>query len=182
MTDTTTPDPAALASELATLRSSLADLQADNARLASESLIVAKGANESRTALAALTTERDAFKQQVADLEPRAKLAADLEIKVTGYVNAGRESALVEALRAKMPGAEPLAIRGVLTTLHDAGKINRFAEDTAATVAAALPIITAEAPSLLRPPTGASGSSQVRSSSAAAAAPPVSLFRPNTNK
>ena len=35
----------------------------------------------------------------------RAKLAADLEIKVTGYVNAGRESALVEALRAKMPGA-----------------------------------------------------------------------------
>ncbi len=162
MTDTTTPDPAALATENATLRSTLAALQTDNARLASESLIVAKGANESRTALAALTAERDTFKQQIDELAPRAKLAGELEIRVTGYVNAGRESALVEALRVKMPGAEPLAIRGVLTTLHDAGKINRFAEDTAATVAAALPIITAEAPSLLRPPTSGGGSAGVR--------------------
>jgi len=51
---------------------------------------------------------------QVTELEPRAKLAADLEIKVTGYVNAGRESAIVEALRVKLPGADALAIGGVL--------------------------------------------------------------------
>lgn len=160
MTDTTqTPDPTA---ENATLRATLAALQADNARLLSESQIVAKGANESQAALAAALRDRDAFKGQLATLEPRAKLADELESKVTGYVNAGRESALIEGLRAKLPGADALAIRGVVATLAEAGKINRYPEDAAAELAKALPIITAEAPSLARPPTSGGGSTNVR--------------------
>ena len=172
MTDTTNPDPAA---ENATLRTTLAALQADNARLLSESQVVAKGANESQAALAAALRERDTFKTQIAELEPRAKQADELKVKVEGYVNDGRETALVEALRAKLPGAEPLVIRGVLGRLHDAGKINRFAEATDAEVVKALPIITAEAPSLTRPPTTGGGSAGIRSP--APPAKPRSLFR-----
>lgn len=162
--ETNAPDPAA---ENATLRTTLAALQEDNARLVTDHA----------AALAAALRERDTFKQQATELEPRAKQADELKLQVEGYVNAGRETALVEALRAKLPGAEPLALRGVLTTLHDAKRINKFAEDTAATLAAALPIITAEAPSLTRPPTAGGGSAGVRSTTTATA-PNVSLFRP----
>jgi len=176
VTDTMTPDPAALASENATLRTTLAEMQADNARLLSESQIVAKGATESQAALTAAIRDRDAFKVEIEALKPKAALVADLEVKITGYVNAGRELALVEALRAKLPGAEPLAIRGVISQLHEAGKVNRYPEDPAAEVAKALPIITAEAPSLARPLTGTGGSSLLRQGTTA---PPksMSLFR-----
>lgn len=156
--ETNTPDPAA---ENATLRTSIAALQADNQRLLTEAQTVAKGANEAQTALAAALRERDTFKQQATELEPRAKKADELQVQVEGFINTGRETALVEALRAKLPGAEPLAIRGVLTTLHDAKRINKFTEDPTAEVAKVLPIITAEATSLTRPPTGPSGSSLV---------------------
>lgn len=153
-----------------TTHAQLQALQADNASLARELA-------ELRTGHAAALRERDTFRQQATELEPRAKQADELKIKVEGYVNAGRETALVEALRAKLPGAEPLAIRGVLTTLHDSGRINKFAEDHTAELAKALPIITAEAPSLTRPPTAGGGSAGVRTP-AAAPAGDVSLFRP----
>lgn len=166
MTDTTITDPAAVLAENATLRTTLADLQADNARLLAESQIVAKGANESRTALAAIITERDTYKTQIADLEPRAKLADSLKIQVDGFVNEKREAALVDGLRAKFTGADPLAIAGVVAKLHEQGKINRFAEDSTAEVAKAVPIITAEAPSLARPLTGTAGSSLFRTAPA----------------
>lgn len=175
MTDTTNaPDPAA---ENATLRSTLAALQADNARLLAEAQTVAKGATESQVALAAALRERDTFKVQIGELEPRAKLADELKVQVEGYINAGRESALVEALRSKLPGADALAIRGVVGTLHDAKRINKFAEDPAAEVAKALPIITAEAPSLARPLTAGGGSAGVRPVVGDATKKPVSLFR-----
>lgn len=176
--ETNTPDPAALATENASLRGALETVRADFARLQGETNIVAKGATESATALAAAVRDRDAFKAQIAELEPKAQKAAELETKVTGYVNDGHETKLVEALRAKLPGAEPLVIRGVLGRLHDAGKVNRFAADTDAELAKALPIITAEAPSLTRPPTAGGGSAGVRSTTTATA-PNVSLFRPN---
>lgn len=157
--ETNTPDPAA---ENATLRTTLAALQTDNARLLSEAQTVAKTATDNATALAAALRERDTFKQQAIELEPRAKQADELKLQVEGYVNAGRETALVEALRAKLPSAEPLVIRGMLTTLHDAKRINKFAEDHTAELAKVLPIITAEAQSLTRPPTSGGGSSGVR--------------------
>lgn len=174
MTDQTTPDPAA---ENATLRSTLVALQADNARLLAEAQTVAKGATESQVALAAALRERDTFKVQIGELEPRAKLADELKVQVEGYINAGRESAIVEALRVKLPGADALAIGGVVAKLHEQGKINRFAEDSAAEVAKALPIITAEAPSLARPLTAGGGSAGVRPVVGDTTKKPVSLFR-----
>ena len=109
--------------------------------------------------VATLTGERDTFKSQIADLGPKAAQAADLAIKLTDLTNASRESAFVEALRGKLPGADALAIRGVLGELAKAGKINRYPEDPAAALATALPIITAEAPSFTRPAVGVGGGS-----------------------
>lgn len=147
-----TPDPAAAAAALAenaTLRTTLQQMQADNARLLTESQTAAR--------------EREALKVQVTTLEPRAKQADELKVQVDGYINAGREAKLVEALQGKLPGGDALTIRGVVIGLHEQGKINRFAEDTAAAVEAALPIITAASPGLTRPPTGAGGSSLIQS-------------------
>lgn len=176
------PDPAPLQAKIAaleaeastyateraaagTLRTTLEALQADNARLLAESQTVAKGVNETQVALAQALRERDAFKVEVTALKPRATLADELEIKVNGFVNEKREGALVAELRKKFPGADLLALEGVLTKLHDGGKINKYAEDTAATVAAAVPIITAEAPGLTRPPTTGGGSTGLKETS-----------------
>ncbi len=165
------PDPAAAATENASLRNALEAvrvnfdaLKADNARLATEAQTVATAANATQVTLAQAIRDRDAVQAQFKVLEPKAVLADELQIKVNGFVNEKRETALVDAVRGKFPGADTLAIRGVLTTLHDAGRINKFAEDTAAALAAALPIITTEAPSLTRPLTAGGGSAGLRES------------------
>jgi len=152
---TTDPALAAALRERDTLQATIVTLQTDNAGLS-------KTATDNATALAGALRERDTFKQQLTELEPRAKKADELQVQVEGYINAGRETALVEALRAKLPSAEPLVIRGMLTTLHDAKRINKFAEDHTAELAKVLPIITAEAQSLTRPPTSGGGSAGVR--------------------
>lgn len=169
------PDPAAAATENASLRNALEAvrvnfdaLKADNARLATEAQTVATAANATQVTLAQAIRDRDAALQQFKVLEPKAVLADELQIKVNGFVNEKRETALVDAVRGKFPGADTLAIRGVLTTLHDAGRINKFAEDTNAALTAALPIITAEAPSLTRPLTAGGGSAGLRESTSAA--------------
>lgn len=169
------PDPAAAATENASLRNALEAvrvnfdaLKADNARLATEAQTVATAANATQAALAQAIRDRDAVQAQFKVLEPKAVLADELQIKVNGFVNEKRETALVDAVRGKFPGADTLAIRGVLTTLHDAGRINKFAEDTNAALTAALPIITAEAPSLTRPLTAGGGSAGLRESTSAA--------------
>ena len=170
------PDPAAAATENASLRNALEAvrvnfdaLKADNARLATEAQTVATAANATQAALAQALRDRDAVQAQFKVLEPKALLADELTVKVNGFINEKRESALVDAVRGKFPGADTLAIRGVLTTLHDAGRINKFAEDTNAALTAALPIITTEAPSLTRPLTSGGGSAGLRES----VAPPV---------
>lgn len=112
--------------------------------------------------LASLIRERDTFKESVAKLEPKAKLADELQIKVEGFVNEGRYSAIVDKVRTVLPGAEPLTIRGVLSSLHESAKINRYAEDASAEAAKAIELIKSEAPSLTRMPMGASGSAVVR--------------------
>lgn len=162
MSDTTIPTTTDPTQENAALRGALETVRADYAKLAGETQLVAKTATETQAALSAAVRERDMFKAQLAELAPKAKLADELQVKVEGYVNAGRESALVEALRAKLPGAEPLAIRGVLTQLAEQGKAVRYPEDAAAEAAKVLELISKEAPSLTRPPTSASGSSLVR--------------------
>lgn len=178
MADTNT-DPAALATENVTLRNALEAVRADFAKLQGETTIVAKGATESQAALTAAIRERDLFKTQVTELEPKAKLAADLEVKVTGYVNASREAAIVEVLRGSKeytPEADLLSLRGTLTMLHDSGAINKFAEDAAAEAKKAFELIKVQAPGLTRPAMSASGTSLVRPNNAG----PVqktSLFR-----
>lgn len=164
LTDVTnTPDPVALAAENVSLRNALESVRADYAKHQSETLIVAKGANESQAALATALRERDAFKTQVAELEPRAKLVPDLEAKITGYVNATHEAALLAALLPKCGKHAPVVIRSTLAHLHDAGKIDRFSADTAAAAAKALELFATDAPSLLQPPTTQpSGPSAVR--------------------
>ena len=104
-----TATPAADPVENAALRNALEAVRADYAKLAGETQLVAKTATETQAALGAALRDRDAARAQLAELAPKAKLADELQVRVEGYVNAGRESALVEALRSKLPGAEPLA-------------------------------------------------------------------------
>ena len=163
VSETTTPTtPADPTQENAALRGALEKVRADYAALQGEAQLLAKAATETKAALGSALVERDMFKAQVSQLEPVAKEAEGLKVQVQGFVNAGREAALVEALRAKLPGAEPLAIRGVLAQLAEQGKAIRYPEDAAAEAAKVLGLIEIEAPSLTRPPTSASGSSLVR--------------------
>lgn len=159
VTPATTPDPS---QENTALRGALEAVRADFAKLQGETALVAKTATETQAALGAALRERDTLREQVGKLEPVAKEADALRVQVQTFVNTGRESAIVDTLRAKLTGAEPLAIRGVLGQLHEDGKINRFAEDAAAEAAKALELISKEAPSLARPATSAGGSSLVR--------------------
>lgn len=128
----------------------------------SQATTVATERDTFRNQASSLVTERDNFKSQLEQLKPKAEKVDTLEVAVQNLTNEKREAAIVEALRTKLPGAEPLTIRGTLQQLHEQKKINRFAEDPAAEAAKALPIITVEAPSLTRPPTGIGGNSLVR--------------------
>lgn len=163
-TTTTTTAPAATQTtqastepDAAALRTTLAALQADNATLA-------KTNTDLTGQLGAALRERDTHKAAVDKLQPVAAEAEALRGKVEKFTNDARETALVEQLRSQLPGAEPLAIRGVLSTLSEQGKVNRFAEDPKAEAAKAFEVIKAEAPSLLRPPTTAGGSAIARPS------------------
>ena len=174
MTDTTNPNPAPTGTPVAPVTPASAPGADVVARLEGEARILADKLGEANTRagqfaqqIAALTGERDTFKATIAALEPRAAKADELAVKVTDMTNAQREASLVDALRVKLPGADPLAIRGVLGELHKAGKANRFAEDTAAELAKVLPVITTEAPGLTRPPTSGGGSPGARVTPAA---------------
>lgn len=112
--------------------------------------------------LASVIRERDLFKKSVGDLEPKAKLADELQVKVEGFINAGREGAILDQLKTALPGVEPLAIQGVLARLSEQGKAHRYAEDTTSEVQKILALIKQEAPGLTRPPTMAAGSSIIR--------------------
>lgn len=145
-TTTVAPTTTAAAPDT-TLHTTIAALQADNAALARQA--------------ADATRERDAATARIATLEPKATLADQLQLKVTGFENEKKESALVQLLQVKLPGAEPLQIRGVLGELATAKKADRYPTDPAAEATKIFDLIKTEAPSLLRPPTGAGGSSLV---------------------
>lgn len=181
MTDTTNPNPAPTGTPVAPVTPASAPGADVVARLEGEARILAVKLGEANTRagqfaqqIAALTGERDTFKATIAALEPKAAKADELAVRVTDLTNAKHEASLVDALRAKLPGADPLAIRGVLGELHKAGKANRFAEDTAAELAKVLPVITTEAPGLARPATVGGGSPGARQTPAL---PSMSLFR-----
>lgn len=152
--------PAPNGEENAALRGALDKVRADFAGLQGQ--------------LSSVIVERDELKGTVAKLEPLAKLADELQVKVNGFENAGRESAIVEALRSKLPGAEPLAIRGVLAALSEAGKVNRYSPDTATESAKILKLIETEAPGLTRPSTSGGGTASARPVISAAFRGPLS--------
>ena len=152
MTDTTTntPDPevaARLEREAQRLAEKLAESNTRASTLAQE--------------LAALTTERDGFKTQVAELAPKAGRLVELEGTVTALTNEKHERTFLEALKAsgKFPGADDITLSGAVAKLHEAGKFNRFAADTATEVAKAIPALIEQAPTLTRPPTNVGGGS-----------------------
>lgn len=145
------------------------------ARLEGEAKLLSEKLAESNTRagtlaqqLAALTTERDGFRTQVADLTPKAARLVELEGTVTALTNEKHERLLISELRnsGKLPGADELTLSGVLVKLHEQGAINRFAADPKAEAAKALPIITTAAPGLTRPPTSGGGSPGARSTPA----------------
>ena len=158
----TTQTPADPARENAALRGALEKMRVDFDTLKNENGLLARTANETKAALGSALIERDTVKEQLSKIEPVAKEAETLRVQVQTFTNTAREAAIIDTLRAKLTGAEPLAIKGVLGTLHDSGKLNRFGEDAAAEAAKALEHISKEAPSLLRPATVAGGSSAVR--------------------
>lgn len=154
------------------------------ARLEGEAKVLAEKLAEANTRagqfaqqLAAVTTERDGFKTQVADLAPKAIRLVELEATVATLTNEKREGAFLSALRGsgKLPGADDITLRGVVGELAKAAKLNPHAEDTAAEVAKALPVILAAAPAFTRPPTSGGGSPGAPVTTAAR---PVSLIRP----
>lgn len=145
------------------------------ARLEGEAKVLSEKLAESNTRagtlaqqLAALTGERDTFKAQVADLTPKAARLVELEGTVTVLTNEKHERLLISELRnsGKLPSADELTLSGVLVKLHESGQINRFAADTKAEAAKAIPIITTAAPGLTRPPTSGGGSPGARSTPA----------------
>jgi len=138
----------------------VAALEGENKVLA-ETLAKANGTvAQTGAQLAALTTERDAFKVQLADLTPKAARLVELEGTVTALTNEKHERNLIAELRAsgKLPSADDLTLSGVLVKLHESGQINRFAADHKAEAAKALPIISTAAPGLTRPLTLGGGS------------------------
>jgi hypothetical protein len=118
-------------------------------------------------ALKSITAERDSL---AAELRARDKKIGELtgerdafKGQVDGFERAGREGALVERLQRDLPGADRMALRGVLAVLGEAKKIDRFpmAEQLDETAKKAIELIKAEAPSLTRPPPAVGGSNGV---------------------
>ncbi|MCY0990634.1 hypothetical protein OV203_26055 [Nannocystis sp. ILAH1] len=111
--------------------------------------------------LASVLKERDQFKAQFSELEPKAKEADQLRLKVEDFVRRDRELAIVTKIRTAAPHAGDLEVRGVLAALHEGGKIDRYSEDAENTAKKAIELLKTEAPNLFRVPTGASGSAAI---------------------
>lgn len=108
--------------------------------------------------LASVLKERDTFASSLKELEPKAKEADQLRLKVEDFVRRDRETAIISKVRAQIPHAGDLELRGVLGALHESGKLDRFSEDAEGTSKKALEAIKLEAPNLLRAPMGPGGS------------------------
>lgn len=166
MTDVTQTPAPDLATEQA-LRGALAAVQADYAKLKSDTEIVAKGATASQAAAADAMRERDALKSQVDTLTPRAKEADDLKAVVNDF----RGKALLAALKPKLPNFDESVVHMMLRGFAEQGKADRFPVDATAEADKLLPLFESEAPNLTRLATTVSGSSAVKPT------PPKPLYR-----
>ena len=108
-------------------------LQADASRLQKE-------LEAERAKVAALAGERDTLKAQVDHAGKQQ-----------------RESAVVEAIRSKLPHLTPFEIRGTLLALHDEGAVDRYSDKPDDAATAAVAAMSTKAPALLRPPAQGGG-------------------------
>lgn len=142
----------------------LADLQREHANLAAKF-------KDAQSVIAGLTTERDTLKGSFSELEVKAKEADSLRLQVEEFGRKGRETAIFEVLREKIPQEKSnLLIRGAIMAFHEAGKANRYSEDTKAESAKLLKLIENEIPDLMtsRPATSGGGTHSARVSTPAA--------------
>lgn len=108
-------------------------LQADASRLQKE-------LEAERAKVAALSGERDTFKAQV-DLFGKRE----------------RESAVVEAVRVKLPHLSAFEIRSALIGLSEEGAVDRYSDKPEEAATAALAAMQTKAPALMRPPAQGGG-------------------------
>ena len=107
-------------------------------------------------ALKSLQRDNAGLEAKLNQVQKRAEAAereaARFKDEIEGYVRKGREDAIVTGVRAKLPHASDLTIRGTLVALHEGKHIDRFAEKTDEAVTAALEAIGKHAPDLAKPP------------------------------
>lgn len=97
-----------------------------------------------------LDTRDKKLSELVKDRDKLAKERDSFASQVDGFTRRDRESELIGRVRKDIPGADPLALRGVLAVLHEGGKIDRFppAEQLEETAKKAIELIKTEAPGL----------------------------------
>jgi hypothetical protein len=125
----------------------LVEVQRDNAELA-------RKYEEQKALTASAIGERDTFKAQLDQAAPKARRHDDLLLQVETLTNERREGAILGELQTHLPHLDGLALRGVVTQLHDQKEANRFAEDAKAEAGKFLELIKVKAPSLTRVTTG----------------------------
>lgn len=99
------------------------------------------------------------------ELKGREKKLGEMEKELSGlkaqvdlFQKREREGNILGKIRAQIPHAGDLELKGVLAALHETGKLDRFSEDSEGTAKKALDLIRSEAPNLLRAPMGPGGS------------------------
>lgn len=119
------------------------------------------GGDAYAAALKSITAERDALAAKVqAHAGEVAALTSErdgLKVQIEMFGKRERETAVVEAVRAKLPHLTPFEIRGTLLALHDENAIDRFSDKPDEAATAAVAALQTKAPSLLRPPAQGGG-------------------------
>lgn len=138
-----------------TTSQALADLQADNQRLASELASLKTERDTLKTAAAqvpdlqsklqqatgslqTLTAERDTFKSKVGELEG----------SVTKMTNTSRERDFLDALAAEAPQVDRKVLRGMVVDAAEKGALERYPEKPVEAAKAAIEKFKAEAPAV----------------------------------
>jgi hypothetical protein len=128
-----------------------------------------KGEDGLAAALKSLAAERD---QALAEVKARDKKIAELsgerdafKGQVEQFGRQQREGALIERLQRELPGADKMALRGVVAVLGESNKIDRHppAEQLEEVAKKALELIKTEAPGLTRSTTSVGGNNGVPS-------------------
>lgn len=109
-----------------------------------------------KVALRAVQEERDSLLVKFKERDSRASAlevkAKELQAQVDTFGKREREGAILEHLRGALPHASTLELRGVLSALHEGGKIDRYSDKAEDAAKQALELIKTAAPNLMRAP------------------------------